>query len=101
MRLAVLPLCEMSPLSGEPRRRFPTGPIIAQPFDNGTLLTLKHDLGLGLNKLGMGKLESLASTIAISLELVQSVPKCDESSPNLTVSFRVGVTIRILMGAYK
>jgi hypothetical protein len=51
------------------------------PFDNGTLLTSKDDLGLGLNELGMEKLESLASTMALSLELVQSVPKSDESSP--------------------
>jgi hypothetical protein len=45
------------------------------------LLTSKDDLGLGLNELGMGKLESLASTMALLLELVQSVPKSDESSP--------------------
>jgi hypothetical protein len=45
------------------------------------LLTSKDDLGLGLNELGMGKLESPASTMALSLELVQSVPKSDESSP--------------------
>jgi hypothetical protein len=45
------------------------------------LLTLKDDLGLGLNKLGMGKLELPASTVALSSELVQSVPKSDESSP--------------------
>jgi hypothetical protein len=45
------------------------------------LLTLKDDLGLGLNELRMGKLESLASTIALLSELVQSVPKSDESSP--------------------
>jgi hypothetical protein len=83
MRLAVLPLCEMSPLSGEPRWRFPTGPIIAQPFDNGTWLTSKDDLVLGLNELGMGKLESPASTMALLSELVQSVPKSDESSPTL------------------
>jgi hypothetical protein len=44
---------------------------------------LKDDLGLGLNKMGMGKLELPASTIALSSELVQSVPKSDESSPTL------------------
>jgi hypothetical protein len=47
------------------------------------LLTSKDDLGLGLNELGMGKLELPASTIALSSELVQSVPKSDESSPTL------------------
>jgi hypothetical protein len=45
------------------------------------LLTLKDNLGFGLNELGMGKLESPASTMALLLELVQSVPKSDESSP--------------------
>jgi hypothetical protein len=41
------------------------------------LLTSKDNLGLGL----MGKLELPASTIALLSELVQSVPKSDESSP--------------------
>jgi hypothetical protein len=45
------------------------------------LLTSKDDLGLGLNKLGMGKLEMPASTMALLLELVQLVPTSDESSP--------------------
>jgi hypothetical protein len=44
------------------------------------LLTLKDDLGLGLNELGIGILGSLASTLALllELELVQSFPTFDE-----------------------
>jgi hypothetical protein len=61
--------------------KIPNSPNHCQPFDNGMLLTSKDDLGLGLNELGMGKLESPASTMALSLELVQWVPKSDESSP--------------------
>jgi hypothetical protein len=59
--------------------------VIAQPFDNGTLLTSKDNLGLGLNELGIGILGSLASTLALSseLELVQSFPTSDESLPTL------------------
>jgi hypothetical protein len=49
------------------------------------LLTLKENLGLGLNELGIGILGSLASTLALSLELelVQSYPTSDESLPTL------------------
>jgi hypothetical protein len=86
MRLAVHPLREMSPLSGEPRQRFTTGPVvIAQHFDNGTLPTSKDNLGLGLNELGIGLLGLPASTLALSLELQleQSFPTSDESLPTL------------------
>jgi hypothetical protein len=49
------------------------------------LLTLKDTLGLGLNKLGIGILGSLASTLALLLELKlkQSFPTSDESLPTL------------------
>jgi hypothetical protein len=49
------------------------------------LITLKDDLGLGLNELGIGILGSPASTLALSseLELVQSFPTSDESLPTL------------------
>jgi hypothetical protein len=49
------------------------------------LLTLKDDLGLGLNELGIGILGSPASTLALllELELVQSFPTSDESLPTL------------------
>jgi hypothetical protein len=49
------------------------------------LLTLKDDLGLGLNELGVGILGSLASTLALlsELQLKQSFPTSDESLPTL------------------
>jgi hypothetical protein len=49
------------------------------------LLTSKDDLGLGLNKLGIGILGSPASTLALSLELQlkQLFPTSDESLPTL------------------
>jgi hypothetical protein len=49
------------------------------------LLTLKDDLALGLNELGIGILGSPASTLALlsELELVQSFPTSDESLPTL------------------
>jgi hypothetical protein len=49
------------------------------------LLTSKDDLGLGLNKLGIGILGLPASTLALSseLELVQSFPTSNESLPTL------------------
>jgi hypothetical protein len=49
------------------------------------LLTLKDNLGLGLNELGIGILGSPASTLALSseLQIKQSFPTSDESSPTL------------------
>jgi hypothetical protein len=49
------------------------------------LLTSKDDLGLGLNELGIGKLEWLALTLALlsEQEVVRSFPTSDESSPIL------------------
>jgi hypothetical protein len=49
------------------------------------LLTLKDNLGLGLNELGIGILGLLASTLALLLvlELVQSFPTSNEALPTL------------------